>query len=291
MSQKLVVVLGGTGDIGSALVRELKNSGYRYLAPSSVQVDLTNAFSTEAFFSTVSEPYLLVFAAFLDRRRGDNEETFELNSQMINNVVLFGRPSSVVFLSSMDIYGKCPKLPIAELNELDRVSFYSRAKLFAESQLAERFGGKMPLLVLRLPGVYGGYGPRNSALDRIIAQGVRTGVIDIGKGGHLLRDWVFADDVARFVVGFDTISTSGTFNFATGQSISIDQYVSECLLEIKGVQHYVCSIDGSQNSDAGFDHIFNVEQLNLSFPDWKFQCRTASLLTFSRRMLKHLKVQ
>lgn len=288
MIKDLTVVLGGSGDIGSVLVARLETSGCRYLAPSSKQVDLTDVSSTQTFFSSISEPFVLVFAAFLDRRQGDTEQTLKLNLQMIENVVNFAKPSAVIFLSSMEVYGKNPKLPITESNTTNETSFYSKAKLLAESKLAESFGGKVKLMVLRLPGVYGGRGPRNAALDRIITNGLNEGQIEIGDGGSLLRDWIYAEELARFLIDSLVEPVNGLFNFATGESWTIDRYVSECLIGAKEIQHHIKSVDRATKSRTGVDHVFNNKLLGTAFPAWQFEIRSLSLKRFAESTKTHL---
>ena len=64
MTPNQVVVLGGTGDIGSVIVRHLKNFGVRIVAPSSKQVNLKNFSESKLFFSSIKEPFELIYAAF-----------------------------------------------------------------------------------------------------------------------------------------------------------------------------------------------------------------------------------
>jgi nucleoside-diphosphate-sugar epimerase len=288
MAQVLTVVLGGSGDIGSVLVEDLKENQVHYLAPTSQQVDLTDAESTEKFFSSLSEPYSVVFAAFLDRRQGDNEQTFESNIMMIENVISFATPTSLVFLSSMDVYGKNPELPITEKTLTDSTSFYSRAKLFAEARLTQTFAEKISLLVLRLPGVYGGHGPRNSALDRILAKGMKERMIDIGDGGSLLRDWIYAGEVSRFLIEWLSKPIAGTFNFATGESWTINRFVSECLSDLSEIKHVVKVVDEIKKTQSGADHIFDNQNFSAAFPCWEFESRFSSLNNFSKSALDHL---
>ena len=289
MSRDLTVVLGGSGDIGSVIVSQLREDKNHFLAPTSNQVDLTDTESTQNFFASITEPYSLVFAAFLDRRQGDNEQTFKLNLLMVDHVVKFANPSSLVFLSSMDVYGKNPTLPITEHTSTDDSSFYSRAKLVAEAELTQTFAKKISLLILRLPGVYGGHGPRNAALDRILAKGIKESLIDIGGGGSLLRDWIYAGEVARFLITWLVQPISGTFNFATGESWTIDRYISECLSELGEIRHVINLIDETEKYKHGTDHIFDNKNFSAVFTGWKFENRLSSLKTFSKLVQDHLK--
>ena len=281
MARDLTVVLGGSGDIGSVLVAQLKENQDRFLAPTSKQVDLTDAQSTQIFFASINESYSVVFAAFLDRRQGDNEQTFKLNLLMVENVVNSANPSSLIFLSSMDVYGKTPELPITEETRTDDASFYSRAKLLAESKLSQTFAGKIDLLVLRLPGVYGGQGPRNAALDRILKTGIKERLINVGDGGSLLRDWINASDVARFLIEWLNQPKSGTYNFATGESWTINRYISECVSEIGDIRHEIDAVDEIEKSNFGADHVFDCRNLYAAFNGWKFETRVVSLRKYT----------
>ena len=288
MARDLTVVLGGSGDIGSVLVAQLKENQESFLAPTSKQVDLTDAQSTQIFFASINESYSVVFAAFLDRRQGDNEQTFKLNLLMVENVVNFANPSSLIFLSSMDVYGKTPELPITEKTRTDDASFYSRAKLLAESKLSQTFAGKINFLVLRLPGVYGGQGPRNAALDRILEKGIKERLINVGGGGSLLRDWIYAGEVARFLIEWLDQPNSGTYNFATGESWTINHYVSECISGLGDIKHEIVVVDEAKKSNFGADHVFDSQSFNSAFADWKFENRLSSLKTFSTLVQDHL---
>ena len=288
MARDLTVVLGGSGDIGSVLVAQLKENQDSFLAPTSKQVDLTDAQSTQIFFTSINESYSIVFGAFLDRRQGDNKQTFKLNLLMVENVVNFANPSSLIFLSSMDVYGKTPELPITEKTRTDDASFYSRAKLLAESKLSQTFAGKIDFLVLRLPGVYGGQGPRNAALDRILEKGIKERLINVGGGGSLLRDWIYAGEVARFLIEWLDQPNSGTYNFATGESWTINHYVSECISGLGNIKHEIVVVDEAKKSNFGADHVFDSQSFNSAFADWKFENRLSSLKTFSTLVQDHL---
>lgn len=277
----MTVVLGGSGDIGSVLVARLQENRARFLAPTSQQVDLTDTDSTKHFFSSLSEPYSLVFSAFRDRRQGDNERTFKLNSLMFENVINFAKPRSLAFLSSVDVYGKIPVLPITENSLTDCSTFYCQAKLLAESKLSQTFAETTNFLILRLPGVYGGNGPRNAALDRILEKGIRERMINVGAGGSLLRDWIYADEVARFLILWLIQPNSGTYNFATGESWTINRYISECVSEFGDIRHEIDAVDEIEKRNFGADHVFDCRNLYSAFNGWKFETRAKSLRKYT----------
>ena len=111
MTPNQVVVLGGSGDIGSVIVRHLKNSGIRCISPSSKQVDLKNPIESKSFFSTINRPFELVFAA-LDRSVSNGESVSSMNLRMVENAISFSTPNSLIFLSSIDVYGNHQKIQL-----------------------------------------------------------------------------------------------------------------------------------------------------------------------------------
>lgn len=289
MTPNPVVVLGGSGDIGSVIVRHLNNSGIRCIAPSSKQVNLTNSKESESFFSTINEPFELIYAA-LDRNIQNRDSVKSTNLTMVENAVSFNCPNSIIFLSSIDVYGKSPKIPITEKSLLSDALLYGPQKLEAEKFLFDQFNSKIPLLILRLPGVYGGNGSRSSALEKILRNGFLTGVVDLGQSGKVLRDWICAEDLGRFVAQFSGGQYSGTFNFVTGKSITIDSYVSKCLGVFTLIEHKI--IESSTNLiKKSSDFVFDNKLLVEIFQNWKFSDRESSLNSFANDYLEYLKHQ
>jgi nucleoside-diphosphate-sugar epimerase len=287
MTSNQVVVLGGSGDIGSVIVRHLKDSGIRFIAPSSKQVDLKNLKESKSFFSSIKEPFELIFAA-LDRSVSNSESVSLTNLRMVENAVSFNTPNSIIFLSSIDVYGKSPKIPITETTILSEELFYGTQKIVAERLLFDQFHSKIPLLILRLPGVYGGGRSRNSALERILRKGFMTGVVELGQSGRILRDWIYAEDLGRFVIQFCGGQYSGTFNFVTGKSISIDSYVSKCLGIFNTIEHNI--LDPSVNvPEKSSDFVFESKMLRETFPNWKFSNRDSSLNFFAKEYLDYFR--
>lgn len=287
MNDGVVVLLGGSGDIGSVIVNKLAQQQVRFVSPTSRQLDLTQINSTREFFSSISGQYSIVFSV-IDRRFGDSEATFSSNIKIIQNLLDVCSPTAFLFMSSIDVYGKCPKNPITESTEVDEGSVFSRVKLSIESKLEEALFDLCPLLTLRLPGVYAGGARRNSALENILRRGFKDGVINLGQNGLQLRDWIHADDVARFAMEFLKTPTVGKFNFVTGQSISIDEYVVICLNSLNGIRH-IRQTEEVELSSSNKGYFFDPKQFRKSFPNWKFHDRRESLYSFSKEIYKNLK--
>jgi len=101
----------------------------------------------------------------------------------------------MMFATSIALYGAHPSLPITEASPLISEGLYAKAKLEAEDRVAVALN-KLLNSIIRLPSVFGGYGRQNQSLDRILRNGIETGVIDLSRNGNVLRDWVSANEVA-----------------------------------------------------------------------------------------------
>jgi len=279
VSECLIVVLGATGDVGSVVVSRLEANGFSVLAPTKSELDLTHRASVARYFGAIARPYGLVLTAFIARARGETLREYEINQTLVNNVASLATPTWMVFTSSIAVYGESPRLPINENSELSLNGLYARAKREAEIHFNEVAKDKFPCLCVRLPGVFGGAGPRHQALDRILTKGLESGEINLGANGNVLRDWVSAREFAEFLLVNVENPRSGLVNFVRGKSISIDDYVAIALEVLPKLRHHRASTD-----DIGVtsNFVFGGEQLNGLFPDWRFPHRERDLHALAR---------
>jgi nucleoside-diphosphate-sugar epimerase len=270
----MIVVLGGSGDIGSAVVKSLRTLGHDVLAPLSLDLDLSIAEDVRVFFASIPPAYGLVFSAFVDSRRGETTKEFRLNEAISANVAKFSNPSWMMFTSSIAVYGGHPAIPVSERTPLDPSGLYARAKIEAERRLASAASGNYPCLAARLPGVFGGHGSRNQALDRILKQGFTSGEISLGASGRTRRDWISAWEVAEFVAHYGASPKTGVINLVRGESIAIDDYVQIALNRHSKVKH-VRSINEFQPHTTDLE--FDATCLRAEFPGWCFPSRERDL--------------
>jgi len=274
----VIVLLGGHGDIGSVVAVQLRNAGHTVVAPTSKQLDLTDPVAAEAFFSSLTGEYSLMFFAFKDRAGGETQQRYEANRWLVNNVLKFARPSSMLFASSISVYGEHPLLPISEKSPLIGEGFYTRAKQEAETRIVAESAGKYPSLVIRLPGVFGGRGKRGQAFDKILRGGLETGVIELRGNGNVLRDWISATEVADFASLFIREARSGLVNLVRGTSLKIDDYVACALEVLPNVQHWPAKIGESSQSS---DFVFDTKALQYLYPEWKFPDRRRDIYSLA----------
>jgi len=277
----MIVFLGVTGDIGSVVVPRLRLAGHEVIAPTSLELDLTNGDAVVSFFGSLGQNYGLIFAAFIDRRRAETIAEFAMNQLMVNNVMNHSNPSWCVFLSSIAVYGESPPLPINEDSILVGEGFYARAKQVAEHKIADAAAGKFPCLTVRFPGVFGGRARRNQSLDKILSTGLKTGEIALGGNGKVRRDWVSAAEVSEFLILNTANPRNAVVNFVRGESISIDEYVAIALEVIPNISHRRANF-GEESKTSDF--VFDASRLGALFPEWRFPPRERDIQELAREL-------
>ncbi|HUL00075.1 MAG TPA: NAD-dependent epimerase/dehydratase family protein, partial [Nitrospirota bacterium] len=200
-----VLVTGGTGFLGNALIRRLINEGYpvRVLARKLSKIEHLKALGVEIFFGDVADLESLT-AAFqgIDlvlhaaADTAGSSKAGELSTiQGTRNVIDFCRQFKVkklIYISSCSVYGVADYKQghvVTEESALERFperrGHYSLAKLKAEQLVTEAIKEKrLPIVCLR-PGTY--FGPGGDIFTPMMGFAVSHKLfIIIGKGDFSL---------------------------------------------------------------------------------------------------------
>jgi UDP-glucose 4-epimerase len=142
-----------------------------------------------------------------------------------------------ILTSSCAVYGDPIELPIKESHPTNPLSPYAKSKLSAEKQ-CELYAGanNIKIITFRLFNVYGpGQGLNQYAgVISQFAKRIRNGNPPIIYGsGDQTRDFIFVEDVARYITIALETNAKGVFNIGSGSSISIKQ-LAKIILEIMG---------------------------------------------------------
>ena len=219
--KKRVLVIGGAGYIGSALVPRLLESGYRVRV-----LDLLlfgegpiQGFARHPDFELVRADYRQV-DRLVDAMEGvdmvvhlgglvgdpacsvDERLTTEVNldfTRLIAEVAKGVHVSRFVFASSCSVYGASDEV-LDENSQLNPVSLYARSKIASENILFEMASPEFAPVMLRFGTIYGLSG--RSRFDLVVnllsAKAVVDGQITV-FGGDQWRPFVHVDDAARAV--------------------------------------------------------------------------------------------
>lgn len=231
----LVLVTGATGAVGPAVVKELRERGYRVRSlsldgppgewPADVDVrtgDITNKDDVESAMTGAGS--VIHMAALLHRTNVSEDMYPDYERINIDGTMAVARAAiaqgvgRIVFFSTISVYGPSGKRVLTEESPVSPDTIYARTKLAGEAiVLGARDNTGNPIgTVLRLAAVYGANikGNYRSLTDYL----AKKRFIPIGKGENR-RTLVHDEDVARSaVLALENPAAAGkVFNVSDGQ--------------------------------------------------------------------------
>jgi len=269
-----VVILSNTGFIGKALYDYLRdNMAGEIRGYSSSPINLMYPDSLSALDDIVDEETALILTAAITRDREDTLDSFNTNVTMLTNVARFLENHQVnkcVYISTVSVYGEpTNQLFITEETPVNPTSFYALAKYAGEVILQNvAISAGFPLLILRLPGVYG---PGDTHLDWYGPGGFIRSIaeeksIRLYGDGKEFRDRLYVEDLVCIVYHLTCGNAAGIYNVATGQSHSFIEII-DYLREIVPFDFNVFHIPRTK---PPVDWKFDITKLSRVLPDFCF---------------------
>lgn len=260
-----IYIAGHKGLVGSAIVRQLEEQGYRNLLyKTHEELDLTVTSQVEEFFCAEKPEYVFLAAAKVGGIQANSlysAEFFYINSMIQNNLIHASYKNQVkklLFLGSSCIYPKlCPQ-PMKEEELLsgyleESNEAYALAKIgglkmcqYYNKQYGTKYISCMPT---NLYGTNDNFDLENShvlpALLRKFHEAKESGQerVTVWGTGAPLREFMHVDDMASACIflmeNYEGIDEHGKpslhVNIGTGEEVSIKQ-LAEIIKEIVGYQ-------------------------------------------------------
>jgi UDP-glucose 4-epimerase len=267
LAPERVIVVGGTGFIGSALCVRLEADQIAAIRLGSQDIDLTGSESVGLLTDLVRPSDVIVMLSCVtpDRQTGIDAAMRNLSMGKRLHQALSVQPCKhLVYVSSDAVYpvnvdlvdGTTP----AEPGTLYGGMHIVREILFAENKA-------IPCGIIR-PSVT--YGERNShdmyGPGRFIAEALQGGTISLAGNGEELRDHINVTDLVELIVRMILRRSTGKLIAATGQSVSF----LELARLIEGFSDTPIKILSTPRQRPIFHRHFDVAATLRAFPDMKF---------------------
>ena len=285
-----VLLLGHNGLIGRVLHSHLRSCGWNVIGASTRECNLLDEDRCKAFFRAVDEGCHVVMASVINRWVEDSYSAMSRNIAMMRNVCtwLTSRPpQSLVLMSTVDVYGTSPNLPVTEDTRLIPSSYYALGKLACELLPSVMSTRAFPMTTLRLPGVYGTAPDEPSIVARFMRTLASRGTVVIHGDGSILRDFVHVTDVCEVVRHVLESPQPGVFNIAKGESLTLLEIIDQLAAAVGESPRL--EFDAHNSASAG-SLSFDTGKLRQAFPALTFVSLKEGARRLSAQMTRHAEV-
>ena len=252
IKSKKVVVIGGSGFMGSHTADELSNRGYdvtildcvnsRWLRKDQKMV-LGDTLNYKLMEKTIKDAiYVYHFAgvADIDEARINSFSTIKMNVMGVTTTLELAVKAGVerfVYASTMYVYSSYG-------------SFYRASKQAAET-IIEAYAEKYDIeyTLLRYGSLYGPRSQPWNGIRKYTEQVVREGRLDYNGTGKERREYIHVKDAARLSADILDRSHKNRAITVTGQQVLNSQVLTEMIFEIAGVKYNTYFSNNKRNND------------------------------------------
>ena len=259
----IVLITGGAGYIGSALIKKLIDSEYDVISTDSLirgnykylssyernpklklfTEDIRNQKKIEEIFKTGHNIDAIVHLAAIpgiERCRKNPFNAITTNIYGTYNIIELARKydvDKIIFTSSAAVYGDPVKTPIEETHPLKPTNLYGITKLTAEKLMNSYYKNYgLSITILRLGNVYGVglYTYWENVIPKFVKRAMTRQLLTIYGDGWQSRDFIHVWDVVQAIerVLKACKGVAGeVFNVGTGKPISVN-FVADTISKV-----------------------------------------------------------
>ena len=244
MADPTLLVTGGSGFIGSALIRSQVDKAQRIVnvdahtyaaddrrlpqGPSTLEtldLDITDPALFDVFDDV--RPDIVVHLAaetHVTRSESDEERFFQTNvdgTRCVLEAAVRSKAGLVVHVSTDEVYGPALDHPFAEDEkepaEGRATSAYARSKAVADD-LARSYQTSIDVVVVRPANCFGPWQHPEKAIPRWTVRALTGDRLPVWGDGRYVRDWMFVDDLCSALgLLIERTPHTGVYNVGPGR--------------------------------------------------------------------------
>ncbi len=279
----MIVVTGGSGFIGTNLVRSLLGLNHEVLVVEELDrnpnkfknidaLDIVDCIGHNVFIKDLLNDryknkieYIFHLGACSRTTEPDREYIMDVNLDYSKMLFEYAANNNIkmVYASSASVYGNGNIFKEDQANE-SSLNYYSESKLLFDNYVRDNLDKVNSQIVgIRYFNVYGPYEQHKEVMSSVIFhfynQIKNTGKLKLFRGSHgysdgeQRRDFVFVKDTIDIKIWFMKNNISGIFNVATGKSRSFND-VANSVIDFFGSGHieYIDFPDGLEEQYQAF---------------------------------------
>lgn len=265
-----VLIIGGTGFIGSNLVSELFKAGCsptvlnrnkeRHNFPEDIkkkithiELDIKDYAATRDFILNFRPTLIINSAATLGLEDANGKIRYDINYEAVKNILetsLAARVKRIFLFGSADEFGRQPT-PQNENLPLRPASPYAVSKVEIANLARQMYENeRLPVIILRPFTVYGMAQPKGMFLSDAIRCALENRLFEMSEGIQK-RDYIFISDFVRAMMNaIETPNIEGeTFNIGSGQAYPLRE-IARQVWKISGADSALLKIGARSASPA-----------------------------------------
>lgn len=232
---KRLLLLGGSGMVGSAIAQVFKKTGFELIAPSHQEFDLNDLQQIVPRVTEIGPGLIINCAALLGQEVCEQqpEAALRLNALAPQQLAIAADQLAIGMLqiSTSSVFDGRKKSPYTESDRPAPVNMYGGSKLLGETFVSANCSRAY---ILRLPMVFGPGGEGSSFIDRM-AEKLRAGEALSGTTDEFNTP-LFSLDVAEAIFELFGNFPYGTYHLAGGESVSLYALLSLMAELLPGTQ-------------------------------------------------------
>lgn len=261
-----ILVTGGTGFIGSALVKRLAHSGHEVIALGSRDGDIETIDITKKLQGKrVDHIVHLAGQTYVPDSWTRPAAFYRVNVQGTANVADYCRKSgaALTYVSAY-VYGAPAALPIREDSVVAPHNPYAQSKFLGEmvcQQFAQSFG--LNITILRPFNIYGIGQSSFFLIPKIIDQALHAERIELDSLTPK-RDYIYIDDlVDAIAVSLGKTPSGSIYNLGSGVSISVEDVVR--FVQVAAATDKPVVSKGIQRENEVMDVVADMSRFSVDF--------------------------